>query len=354
MLASHPMTSPKTFLQFFFPATLAALVLGAIVGLTACGQKAETTAPSAAATPAPAGKKIRLAYIAKGLQDVYWKSVEKGLRQAETEAKAAGQNLEVIWDAPTADGDRPAQISMVENYVNQQVDGIILCPLDDNALVAPVEKAHRVGIPLVIVDSTLNYKETVAFVGTDNHHGGELAGAELARILNDKGNVILMRFNPGSASCADREQGFLDELKKHPGITILSADNYAGTSRDTALTAGTNLLTAYAGKVDGVYTPNESSTNGMLLALQQAGLAGKVKFVGFDGGAQNMEGLKAGQINALVLQNPYQMGYLGVKVMLDHLAGKTVSTNIDTGATLLTKDNLDSAPVKELLSNTVQ
>jgi ribose transport system substrate-binding protein len=163
-----------------------------------------------------------------------------------------------------------------------------------------------------------------------------------------------MRFNPGSASCADREQGFLDELKKHPGITILSADNYAGTSRDTALTAGTNLLTAYAGKVDGVYTPNESSTNGMLLALQQAGLAGKVKFVGFDGGAQNMEGLKAGQINALVLQNPYQMGYLGVKVMLDHLAGKTVSTNIDTGATLLTKDNLDSAPVKELLSNTVQ
>ncbi len=341
------MTSPPSFFRWFIHSSFTALTLAAVIGLGACGKSSDTPA-------APAGKKIRLAYIAKGLQDVYWKSVEKGLRQAETEAKAAGQNVEVTWDAPTTDGDRPGQITMMENYVNQHMDGIILCPLDDNALAAPAEKAHRVGIPLVIVDSTLNYKETVAFVGTDNHHGGEIAGAELARLLNDKGSVILMRYNPGSASCDDRERGFLDEMKKHPGIQILSSDNYAGPTREKALEQATNLLSTYAGKVDGIFTPNESSTNGMLLALQQAGLAGKVKFVGFDGGAQNMEGLKAGQIHALVLQNPYQMGYIGVKVMLDHLAGKTVPANIDTGATLLTKDNLDSAPVKELLSHTVQ
>jgi ribose transport system substrate-binding protein len=347
------MTSPHLFSKHFFRASFTAFAFAAAVSLAACGKTSE--APTAnTATAAPTGQKIRLAYIAKGLQDVYWKSVEKGLRQAEAEAKAAGQNLEVVWDAPTADGDRPGQISMVENYVNQHMDGIILCPLDDNALVAPAEKAHRIGIPLVIVDSTLNYKETVAFVGTDNHHGGELAGEELARLLHDQGSVILMRFNPGSASCADREQGFLDAIKQHPGIQILSSDNYAGPSRDKAFETGTNLLTTYGGKVDGVFTPNESSTGGMLLALQKAGLAGKVKFVGFDGGAANMAGLQAGQINGLVLQNPYQMGYLGVKVMLDHLAGKTVSTNVDTGATLLTKDNLDSAPVKELLSHTVQ
>jgi ribose transport system substrate-binding protein len=330
--------------RFFIHASLATIAFAAMLTLGACGEKAD----------APAGKKIRLAYIAKGLQDVYWKSVEKGLRQAEKEANTSGQNVEVTWDAPTTDGDRPAQISMVENYVNQHMDGIILCPLDDNALVAPAEKAHRVGIPLVIVDSTLNYPETVAFVGTDNHKGGEIAGEELARLLNNKGSVVMMRFNPGSASCAAREQGFLDAMKSHPNIQVLSSDNYAGPTREKALETGANLLSTYTGKIDGVFTPNESSTNGMLLALQQAGLAGKVKFVGFDGGAQNMDGLKAGQIQALVLQNPYQMGYLGVKVMLDHLAGKTVPTNIDTGATLLTKDNLDSAPVKELLSHTVQ
>jgi len=341
---------------FSFPRFARFFVLsGALIGalaLAACGQKA---APSADHPTAPApGKKIHLAYIAKGMQDVYWKSVEAGLREAEKEVNASGQNLEVTWDAPTTDGDRPAQISMVENYVSQHVDGIILCPLDDNALVAPAEKAHRAGIPLVIVDSTLNYPETVTFVGTDNHHGGELAGEELARLLNDKGNVIMMRYNPGSASCADREQGFLDAMKKHPGIKILSSDNYAGNSRETALDNGQRLLATYTGQIDGVFTPNESSTNGMFLALQTAGLAGKVKFVGFDGGTQNMAALQVGLINALVLQNPFQMGYLGVKVMLDHLDGKPVPANIDTGATLVTKDNLDSPAVKALLDHTVQ
>jgi len=319
--------------------------------LAACGG-GKTAAPAASAPPA--APPVRLAYIAKGMEDVYWKSVEAGLRQAEKEAQAAGKNVEVIWDAPTTDGDRTAQISMVENYVNQKVDGIILCPLDDNALVAPAEKAHRAGIPLVIVDSTLNYPETVAFVGTDNFKGGQIAGEELARELGGKGNVILMRFNSGSASCAAREGGFLDAMKRHPNITILSSENYAGPTREQALDMGLNLLNNFKGQVDGIFTPNESTTNGMLLALQKAQLAGKVKFVGFDGGAQNMEGLKDGGINALVLQNPYAMGYLGVNTMLSHLAGQAVPATIDTGATLLTRDNLDSAPVKELLAHTVQ
>jgi ribose transport system substrate-binding protein len=317
--------------------------------LAACGGS-QTTAP---ATPRVA-QKVRLAYIAKGMQDVYWKSVEAGLRQAEKEAQAAGKNVEVVWDAPTTDGDRAAQISMVENYVNEKVDGIILCPLDDNALVAPAEKAHRAGIPLVIVDSPLNYPETVAFVGTDNFKGGQIAGEELARLLGGQGRVILLRFNSGSASCAAREAGFLDAMTKYPGLKVLSSDNYAGPTREQALDKGLNLLSSFQGQVDGVFTPNESSTNGMLLALEKMALAGKVKFVGFDGGTQNMTGLKDGEINALVLQNPYQMGYLGVNTMLSHLAGQSVPTNIDTGATLLTKDNLDSPSVKLLLAHTVQ
>ena len=319
--------------------------------LAACGGS-KTAAPATSAPPAE--HKIRLAYIAKGMQDVYWKSVEAGLRQAEKEAQASGKDLEVIWDAPTTDGDRDGQIAMVENYVDQKVDGIILCPLDDNALVGPAEKAHRAGIPLVIVDSTLNYPETVAFVGTDNFKGGQIAGEELARELGGQGNVILMRFNSGSASCAAREGGFLDAMKKHPNIKILSSDNYAGPTREMALDAGLNLLNSFKGQVNGIFTPNESTTNGMLLALEKTGLAGKVKFVGFDGGAQNMAGLKSGEVNALVLQNPYQMGYIGVNTMLNHLAGHAVPANVDTGATLLTLDNLDSAPVKELLAHTVQ
>jgi ribose transport system substrate-binding protein len=318
--------------------------------LTACG-KAETPAANA---PAPGGKKINLVYITKGQTDVFWLSVKSGLRQAESEAKAKGQNVVVTWDAPLKDGDSPSEISLMENYIGQKPDGIILCPVDFKALVTPVEKAHAAGIPVIIADSGLDSKIPFAFVGTNNFKGGQTAGEELARLLGGKGNVILLRFLQGTASCTEREEGFLDAIKKYPGIKVLSSDNYAGATRDLAFDKSLNLLNSFTGQVDGVFTPNEGSTNGMLLALQKAGLAGKVKFIGFDGGTANMEGLKAGQINGLVLQNPYMMGYLGVNTMLDHLAGKDVPANVDTGSTLVTKENLDSGPVKELLAHTVQ
>jgi ribose transport system substrate-binding protein len=299
-------------------------------------------------------KDIHLAFIPKGMQNVYWKSVQSGMLQAQKEAEAQnpGTQLTIEWNGPANEGDRAAQISLMENYVAQKLDGIILCPMEFDALVAPSQKAHLAGIPLVIVDSPLDYDKTVAFVGTGNKQAGVMAGKELARELGDKGNVLMMRFMPGSASTNQREEGFLDEMKNHPGITILSSDNFAGDDREKAFDKASNLLTTYP-TVQGVFTPNEPSTNGMLLALEKAGLAGKVNFVGFDGGAANMAGLAAGHINALVLQDPYTMGYQGVKTMLAYLAGQKVPTNIDTGTVLLTKDNQDTPAVKTLLAHTV-
>lgn len=319
--------------------------------LAGCGGSSSSTAAAGNATAAPA-KTLHLAFIPKGMQNVYWKSVQAGMLQAQKEAQDNGTKVDIDWNGPPNEGDRAAQISLMETYVAQGLDGIILCPMEYDALVAPSEKAHLAGIPLVIVDSPLDYDKTVAFVGTGNRKAGSMAGDELARELGEKGNVLMMRFMPGSASTNQREEGFLDAMKKYPNITILSSDNYAGDDREKALDKGSNLLSTYP-NIDGVFTPNEPSTNGMLLALEKSGLAGKVKFVGFDGGAANMAGLAAGHINALVLQDPYTMGYQGVKVMLDHLAGKTVPTNIDTGTVLLTKDNQDTPAVKTLLAHTV-
>ncbi len=328
-----------------------------VMALAGCGQKpaATTAAPAADAKPAaaPSGKKITLAFIPKGMAHVYWKSVEAGMRAAEKEAKDKGQNLEVIWNGPANENDRQQEIGLVETFTGQKLDGIILCPLDADALVAPAEKAHRAGIPLVIVDSPLNYKDIVALVATDNYKAGQIAGEELAKELGGKGGVILLRFMQGSASTEGREKGFLDTMAKYPNIKVLSSNNYGGDSSAGSLNVGSNLLNTFKGQVDGVFTPNEPSTNGMLLALQQAGLAGKVKFVGFDGGQTNMDGLNAGQINALVLQDPYTMGYKGVNSMLDFLAGKKVEPMVDTGAVLLTKDNLNTPAVKALLDHTV-
>ncbi|MGA2052260.1 MAG: substrate-binding domain-containing protein [Opitutales bacterium] len=336
-----------------FPALLRIGAAAVALLLAGCGGSSSTpAAASSNSTAAAPAKTLHLAFIPKGMQNVYWKSVQAGMLQAQKEAEAKGTKVDIDWNGPPNEGDRAAQIALMETYVAQGLDGIILCPMEYNALVAPAEKAHRAGIPLVIVDSPLNYPETVAFVGTGNRKAGVMAGDELARELGEKGNVIMMRFMPGSASTNEREEGFLDAMKKYPNITILSSDNYAGDDREKALDKGSNLLSRYQ-NVDGIFTPNEPSTNGMLLAIEKAGLAGKVKFVGFDGGAANMAGLQAGEINALVLQDPYTMGYDGVNTMLDFLAGKTVPTNIDTGTVLLTKDNQDTPAVKALLAHTV-
>ena len=315
---------------------------------SACGQSNTNSSSGTADT----GKTLHLAFIPKGMQNVYWKSVEKGMRDAQADAQKAGVKVDIDWNGPPNEGDRAAEISLMETYVAQKLHGIILCPMEFDALVAPSQKARQAGIPLVIVDSPLNFKDVVAFVGTGNRAAGTMAGVELAKELGDKGNVIMMRFLPGSASTNEREEGFLDEMKNHPNIKILSSDNYAGDDREKAFDKAQNLLNTYS-NVDGIFTPNEPSTNGMLLAVEKAGIAGKVKFVGFDGGKANMDGLAAGHIQALILQDPYQMGYKGVTTMLDFLAGKKVDANVDTGTHLLTKDNQDTPEIKTLLAHTV-
>ncbi len=359
------MNSPARFKSLFV--CLAGAFAASALLFSGCG-KSETPAATSStpATPvvapqwatdiAPAlkDKSLRLAFVPKGMENSYWLSVKKGIDAAKADAEAAGIKLSIDWNGPPNEADRAAQIALVENYVAQKLDGIILCPMDIDALVAPAQKAHAAGIPLVIVDSPLNYDQTVAFVGTDNSKAGVLAALELAKELGNKGNVIMMRFIQGSASTSLREEGFLKEMKNHPGIKILSSDVYVGDGgSDKAMTQASDLLNTYKGKVDGVFVPNQPTSDGMLRALETANLAGKVKFVGFDGDKLIMGALTSGEMNAVVLQNPYEMGYIGVKTMLQHLAGQKVDSNIDTGTTVVTKDNESTDAVKTLLDHTV-
>jgi ribose transport system substrate-binding protein len=158
----------------------------------------------------------------------------------------------------------------------------------------------------------------------------------------------------GSASTAEREQGFLDAIKKHPEIVVVSDNQYAGATADTAIQASENLLTSLKSsdgglKVDGIFAPNESSAIGMLRALENAGLAGKIKFVGFDSSEKLVDGLKSGKLHGTVLQNPVKMGYLAVKTMVEHLKGQKVGRRIDTGAALVTPENMEQPEMKALL-----
>lgn len=302
-------------------------------------------------TDAPAGQKLSIAVIPKGTTHEFWKSIHAGALKAAGELSRDGRTVEIIWKGPLREDDREQQVQVVESFTSQGVDGIVLAPLDANALVRPVEEARRLKIPTVIFDSGLASKEIVSYVSTDNFKGGELAAERLGSLMGGKGKALLLRYQEGSASTEERERGFETKLKSaHPGVQLVSSDQYAGPTRDTAKRASENILNRFGAQVQGIFTPNESSSMGMLLALQDEGRAGKLPFVGFDASPAFVEAMRKGQMHGTVLQNPYNMGYLAVKTMVEHLEGKQVPSVVDTGVALVTPDNLDDPRSQELLN----
>jgi len=295
-------------------------------------------------------KKLSIAVIPKGTSHEFWKSIHAGAIKAQRELSTNGTEVEIIWKGPLREDDREQQIQVVEGFTTQGVNGIVLAPLDNHALARPVEEAKNAGVPTVIIDSALETNSIVSFVATDNRKGGMLGADWLGELLGGKGRVILLRYAEGSASTEEREAGFLQEMKqKYPNIDLISTDQYAGATRDTAKRASENLLNRFGDDVQGIFCPNESTTAGMLSALQDAGKAGKVMFVGFDATQMFVDAMKAKQLHGIVVQNPFNMGYLGVRTIVESLQGKSVEKRIDTGVTMITPDNLDAPDAQALL-----
>ena len=306
-----------------------------------------------AAVPfAAAAEAYKIAVIPKGTTHEFWKSINAGAIKAQREFAAQGITVSIIWKGPLKEDDREQQVQVVENFVGQRVSAIVLAPLDKKGLVAPVETAVSGKIPVIIIDSALDSKAPSSFVATDNREGGRIAGRNLGKLLGGKGNVILLRYAVGSASTEEREEGFLEVMKKDfPAIKLISTDQHAGATRDSAKRVAENLLNRYGQQVNGVFASNESAASGMLLALRDAGLAGgKVKFVAFDAGEVLNAGLKAGDVAGFVVQNPMQMGYLGVKTAVAVLRGEKVAATVDTGVGFVTKANMNEPAIAELLN----
>ncbi len=320
-----------------FPVLLAAAAL-----FPACRQ--------ASGPKGSAGKPLRIAFVPKGTTHEFWRTMHAGAVKAQRDLLAKGVHVDLIWKGPLREDDREQQVQVVESFASQGVDGIVLAPLDEKALVRPVEEAKRLGVPTVIVDSALASTEIVSFVATDNVKGGAMGADELGRLLGGKGRVLLLRYQEGSASTTEREEGFLSRLgAAWPGLELLVADQYAGPTVDTAKRASENLLNRHGGDIQGVFVVNETSTGGMLLALQDAGLAGRVKIVGFDGTPTFVAAMRAGQLHGFVLQHPLRMAAVAVETMVDHLLGKAVQKRVDTGAIVVTLANLDAPEIQELL-----
>jgi ribose transport system substrate-binding protein len=314
------------------------LVLVTIVCLVSCRSKKSDISDA----------EVKIAVIPKGTTHEFWKSIHAG-------AVKAGQELgiKIIWKGPLKEDDREAQIEVIENMIILGVNGIVLAPLDDTALSQPVSNAVHAGIPVVIIDSGLKSEDCISFVSTDNKMGGYKGGKLLAKLLGGKGKVILLRYQEGSASTMNREQGFLDAIKEYAGIKIVRDNQYGGATTESAYKASENLLAPYKKDssltIDGIFCPNESTTFGMLRALQDAGLAGKIKFVGFDSSEKLVQALENGELHGLVIQDPMNMGYLGVKTIIQHLKDHKVDARIDTGSTVATRGNMNDPKIQALL-----
>ncbi|MHB8055839.1 MAG: substrate-binding domain-containing protein, partial [Candidatus Aminicenantales bacterium] len=236
------------------------MALAVVIAAPACRRQV-------AGPPAASGGTRTIAVIPKGSTHEFWKAVHSGAAQAGREL-----GLEILWKGPQREDDRAQQITVVEDFISRGVDGIVLAPLDDRALCAPVRDAAREGIPVVIIDSALQGSDFISFVATDNYKGGVLAARRLAELLGGTGEIFLIRYQEGSASTTERERGFLDTMTgEFPSVRILVKDQYTGPTTESAYQLAENLLGRFP-DVDGIFCPNESSTFGTLRALQESGL----------------------------------------------------------------------------------
>jgi ribose transport system substrate-binding protein len=298
-----------------------------------------------------AADSYKIAVVPKGSTHDFWKAIHAGAVKAQRELQGQGTMVEILWKGPLREDDRDQQIQTLENFIGKRVNGIIVAPLDSKALVAPVETAVKSKIPVVVVDSALETPVITSYIATDNFKGGQLAADALGGLLAGKGNVILLRHQTGSASTEQREAGFLSGIaKKFPGIKVISSDQHSGPTRDTAYRVSQNLLNRFGKDVNGIFTANESSTAGMVLALKDAGKGGgKVKLVGFDSSSALLGAIQQNDLQAIVVQDPFQMGYLGVRTIVGKLQGSPAPAKIDTTLMVVTPVNLAQPDVQKLV-----
>jgi ribose transport system substrate-binding protein len=254
----------------------------------------------------------------------------------------------MFWNGPERETDREKQIQIVEDFIVQKVSAVVLAPCDRKALVPVVEKLSEKQIPCVVIDSAIDTDKYVTFAATDNYAGGMLAARRMGEILGGKGKVVVVKYVPGSGSTTNRENGFIETIgREFPGIKIVDT-KYGMDTVETALQATEDLLTKNA-ELDGLYACNASTSVGALQALQSQKRTGKVKMVGFDAEKALVDGLESGAIDALVVQDPFKMGYIAVQSAHVALQDKPVEARIDTGVVLVTKQSMTKPEVKKLL-----
>lgn len=320
------------------------LIISLIAGCSSTTQNSASNSPTNTTTQNQKNdSKKHIAVIVKTTTMEYWQTVNKGAQDA---AKKYGATIS--FQGASSETDISSEIGFVEDAINKKVAGIVLAASDPNALASYVDKAVASGIPVIGIDTSVNSKKLSSFIATNNQAAAAQDADELAKLIGGKGKVAIVNFVAGAGTAIEREKGFKDEIaKKYPDIKIVTTQ-YCDSDSAKALNIAQDIMTSNP-DIAGFFGANEASAIGVARAIKGRGLSGKIKVVGFDAADTEINAIKDGSMQAIVVQNPYKMGYLGIEKILDVINGKSVDKQIDTGATLVTKDNMDNPDIQKLL-----
>jgi len=276
-----------------------------------------------------------IAVIPKGAANMWWEVVHKGAEKAAAEA-----GYQIVWNGPELETDREKQIQCVEDAIIKNAAAIVLGPNDFKALARSVNKIRAGKIPCVIIDSPVDTDQYDSFAGTDNYRGGAEAARIIGKKLQGRGNVILVRYIQNSASTDARGDGFVQTLKKEfPEIKIIAEQHTQGTIED-ARQRTVDMLTKHS-SANAVFAVNHPSSVGAFKALQNENKTRKVCFVAFDSDPVLLEGVAKGEVEAIIAQNPFEIGYQGVKLAIALLKRQKVARNYPVPSMIVRKENLE-------------
>ncbi len=278
--------------------------------------------------------KPHIAVVLKALDSEFWLSVKQGAESA------ARDKAELGIVAPEREINIDQQVAMIEDQISRSVDALVLAPAASAQVIPALEKAAARNIPVIIVDTDIEWPKKVTYVGTNNYQGGRLAGEYLAKTIPEKAQVALITGIPGEETHEQRKHGFKDVLVKEPRLALV-AEQPANSERSLGMNVMENILTSRP-KLEAVFITNDQMALGALEAIQMRRSGKPVKLVSFDAGSEVLRLVRSGKIDAVVAQRPFLMGARGVEAALKAIARQRVDSVIDTGTELITRENVDS------------
>ncbi len=302
---------------------LALMLAVCLVGAAGCTSKGNDKKEEA----------LTIQVIVKKTDADFWKVVRMGTQAASQEF-----NVTVNFTGPTDEQDIEGQIGMVNDAVTARADAIVLAACDYNRLVDAVNRAVEAGIPVIVIDSDVNTTRTNGFVGTDNVDAGRRLGDTLVEKVGRQCKVAVMGFVRGAATCDQREQGLLEVLSTYPGIQALDTV-YCGSDSSYAKILTQQIIEENP-DIDAIVCLNAYGTEGVAQGVDESKTGRAIRVIGFDSTPTEIRYLEKDVVQALVIQNPYKMGYLGVKYALDTIRGKKMPQNVNTGLTIIDKGNM--------------